>query len=101
MAAAIPTTDGAATTILIGDDLTGGAYGDMFPQREALPDPGDGAGRTPFEIPGRDINGLTSFERILAAACDWAHAGSGATVFPNASSSGLETGVDLGSLFVT
>ncbi len=87
--------------VLIGYDLNGGVYGDMFPQREALPDPGDGAGRTPFEIPGRDIDGLTSFERVLAAVCDWAHAGSGATVFPNASSSDLETGVDLGSLFIT
>jgi uncharacterized protein (DUF1501 family) len=88
-------------SILIGNAVNGGVYGEMFPQHEAVPDPGDSLGRSPLEIPGTDINGLTSFERVLAQACDWATPGSGGVVFPNAASSNLEAGVDLSGLFTT
>lgn len=86
-------------SILVGNSINGGAYGDMFPLREALPDAADSQGRTPFEIPGRDIDGLTSIERVYTQACDWVAPGTGAVVFPNAVSSALETGVDLTGLF--
>ena len=85
-------------TLLVGDDVTGGLYGEMFPQREALPEPGDGQNRSPFEIPGQDIKGLTSFERLFAAACDWAAPGTGPLAFPNAASSEIESGVSLANL---
>ena len=86
-------------TILVGNPLQGGTYGDMFPIREATPEPGDSQGRTPFEIPGRDINGLTSLEHVWAAHCNWLQAGTSGTVFPGAGSSLLESGVSLASLY--
>ena len=86
-------------SILVGNDVNGGVYGEMFPQREAIPDPADSQGRTAFEIPGRDIDGLTSVERINSLACDWAAPGTGSIVFPSANSSDIETGVDLSGLF--
>lgn len=85
-------------SIIIGNSVNGGVYGEMFPQREALADPADSQGRTPFEIHGRDIDGLTSIERVYARISDWAIPGAGAIVFPNADSSVLENGVDLTEL---
>lgn len=85
-------------TLLMGDDVAGGLYGEIFPQVEALPDPGDAQGRSPFAIAGRDITGLTSFERIYAAACDWAAPGTGSVAFPNAATSDIESGVNLSDL---
>jgi uncharacterized protein (DUF1501 family) len=82
-------------SVVAGNDVNGGVYGDMFPQREALPDPADSQGRTPFEIPGRDIAGLTSIERVYGRLSDWAASGTGSAVFPNIDSSALEAGVDL------
>jgi hypothetical protein len=87
-------------SVVIGNAVSGGVYGDMFPEHEALPDPVDSVGRTPFEIHGRDIDGLTSIERVYARLCDWAAPGTGPVVFPNAASSILESGVDLTNLLV-
>lgn len=89
----------ASYSIIIGPAVNGGIRGDMFPLAEALPDLSDGAGRTPFEIPGTDIVGETSLERVLAKVCDWVSPGSGELVCPNAASGPLEAGVDLNSLF--
>lgn len=87
-------------TVLIGKPLQGGSHGDMFPDHEASPDPEDSQGRTPFQIPGRDIEGLTSLEHIWSAHCDWLQSGTGSTVFPGAAGSPIENGVDLSSLYV-
>lgn len=86
-------------TILIGHPLQGGIHGELFPDREALPDPEDSQSRSPFQIPGRDIDGLTSLEHIWSAHCNWLQPGTGSSVFPNASSSPIEPGVNLGSLY--
>lgn len=85
--------------IMVGHAVNGGVYGEMFPQREALPDPQDSLDRSPFEIPDRDIDGLTSFERVFAQACDWTVPGAGPIVFPDAPVSPLEAGVNLTGLF--
>jgi uncharacterized protein (DUF1501 family) len=85
-------------TILIGPSVNGGVYGDMFPDSEIAQ----------FDTQGADITGLTSFERVLAAACDWVEPGSGKDVFPNTKFNDLsiypdgpilEMGVDLSTLF--
>jgi uncharacterized protein (DUF1501 family) len=88
-------------SVLIGNALNGGVYGDMFPEREALPDPGDSLGRAPFEIPGMDIRGLTSFERVMARMCDWVAPGTGSVVFPNASGGIVEPGLTIDDLLST
>lgn len=86
-------------TILVGNPLQGGVYGDPFPMREATPEPGDSQGRTPFQIPGRDIDGLTSLEHVWAAHSEWLQAGSSGTVFPGATGAPLESGVSLAGLY--
>lgn len=68
-------------TVLLGNDVSGGTYGEMFPEREAEE---DGNGRIPLETSGADVLGLTSTEKIQATLCDWVQAGAGAAVFPNA-----------------
>jgi uncharacterized protein (DUF1501 family) len=83
-------------TILIGPGVNGGVYGEMFPGSEIQ----GAAGATRFDQQGADIEGRTSFERILAEVCDWVEPGTGAQVFPNAGTSILEAGVDPGALFV-
>ncbi|MEJ8567534.1 DUF1501 domain-containing protein [Elongatibacter sediminis] len=82
-------------SVLIGQQVRGGVYGEMFPQREAAP---DADGRIPLQTPGADIEGQTSTDRLLATAADWVSPGAGAVVFPAASGSGLEPGVDVGTL---
>ncbi len=93
-------------TILIGRSVRGGVYGEMFPQREILSDPNDNQTppRPPFDQPGADIRGLTSFEHVLSATCDWLVPDSGFQVFPNMSPNNpnppkLEAGVSLRNLF--
>lgn len=83
-------------SLLIGDAIRGGIYGEMFPDREARPEQG---GQVPLQTHGADIEGLTSTERILEAAANWVHPGAGSAVFPNAGFSGLEPGVDFSALF--
>jgi uncharacterized protein (DUF1501 family) len=82
-------------TILVGRGVNGGVYGEMFPVSEIL----GGAGDTRFDQQGADIEGLTSFERVLAAACDWVEPETGATVFPDADTSILEDDGLLDTLF--
>jgi uncharacterized protein (DUF1501 family) len=83
-------------SILIGEAISGGVYGEMFPAREARP---DADGQVPLSTPGADIEGLSSTERILSRAADWVQPGAGAAVFPNAPLSGLEPGVEFATLF--
>ena len=87
-------------TILVGNKVQGGVYGEFFPLRESVPDPEDSQGRTPFEISGRDIDGLTSLEHVWARISDWLQPGIGSTVFPGAVASPLESGVDFTNLLV-
>jgi uncharacterized protein (DUF1501 family) len=82
-------------TILLGHDVSGGTYGEMFPEREAEL---DGNNRIPLETSGADVLGLTSTEKIQAAICDWVEPGSGAGVFPNAAMADEETGGMLNDL---
>jgi hypothetical protein len=79
-------------TLLIGWGVKGGLYGEMFPEREAMP---DGNGRIPLQTSGADVLGQTSTEKILAAACDWVEPGTGSQVFPGAALADLESGVNL------
>lgn len=81
-------------TILVGRCVNGGVYGEMFPANEIQ----GAAGSRRFDQQDADIEGRTSFERVLSAACDWTEAGTGAQVFPNAATSLLEPGVDLTGL---
>lgn len=85
-------------SILIGQGLNGGIYGEMFPVSEIT----GPAGATRYDQQGTDIEGRTSLERVLAKVCDWIDPGTGNVVFPNTVSNTLpiETGVNLDSLFV-
>jgi len=87
-------------TIMIGKPLRGGTYGEMFPAREALPDPYDSQGRSPFQIPGRDIEGRTSLEHIWTEHANWLQPGIAAQVFPNTGSSPIESAVSFSNLYV-
>jgi uncharacterized protein (DUF1501 family) len=82
--------------IVIGERVRGGVFGEMFPAREIA----GPVGARPFDVPGSDILGLTSFERVLGEVCDWVAPGSGDQVFPGRRSAILEPGVDLSRLFV-
>lgn len=79
-------------TILVGRPTIGGTHGEMFPIREAMPEPGDSQGRTPFEIPGQDILGLSSLEHIWSAHAHWLGTD---TAFPDPAGKPIEPGVDL------
>lgn len=79
-------------SILVGRGVNGGTYGEMFPVSEIQ----GAAGDTRFDQQGADIEGLTSFERVLAETCDWVEPGTGNTVFPGADTSMSETGDSLG-----
>lgn len=82
-------------TILLGNDVSGGLYGEMFPEREAWP---DNNGKVPLQTSGADILGLTSTEKIQAALCEWVQPGSSSAVFPNAASAAIEDTVSLDGL---
>lgn len=80
--------------VLIGRRVNGGVYGEMFPASEIQGSAGD----TRFDQQGADIEGRTSFERVLSRVCDWVEPGVASQVFPNAPATILETGVDLSGL---
>ncbi len=85
--------------ILVGRGVNGGVYGEMFPKSEIT----DMGGQTRYDQQGADIEGLTSFEHVLAQVCDWVAPNSGAQVFPSLATSApmIETGVSLDTLFKT
>ncbi|MDH5408455.1 MAG: DUF1501 domain-containing protein [Gammaproteobacteria bacterium] len=83
--------------ILVGPAVNGGVYGEISAA----------GGPAPYDVQGADILGRTSFERVLAKACDWVEPSSGVQVFPNMAYSDLaqfpdgpilEDGVDLSTL---
>lgn len=75
--------------MVIGESVNGGVYGDMFPETE-LAKLGQ---NTP------DIDGLTEFDHIYGAVCDWVHPASSATVFPSMASRDIEIPGMLNNLF--
>ncbi len=79
-------------SIVVGRQVNGGVYGEMFPQAELNK---DGTGITRMERGYFDIEGLTSLERVFGGLCDWVKAGTGDQVFPNRSASDLEFGVSM------
>ena len=76
--------------ILVGKSVRGGLYGDIFPSSEI----------SRFDEVGSDIDGLTSFERVLGEVCDWVHPGSGDIVFPGRQAAVEETNANIHNLFV-
>ncbi|MGI9334259.1 MAG: DUF1501 domain-containing protein [Gammaproteobacteria bacterium] len=84
-------------TIVMGEAVRGGTYGEMFPESEIV----GGEGQTRYDQLGSDIEGLTAFENVLYEICEWVEPGTGATVAPEAAAGSLpvEPGVDLSTLF--
>lgn len=74
---------------LIGPQVKGGLYGELFPTGE----------REKYGQPGADTDGLTSVERLYAAIAEWMQPGSAATVVPDYTNSDLESGVEPEALF--
>lgn len=75
--------------ILIGNRVNGGVYGNMFPDSE-IPR---------FAQRGADIDGLTSYEQVIARICEEIKTGSGDTVVPGWQSRDIEENVNLVNLF--
>ena len=75
--------------ILVGPQVRGGIYGEMFPESE-IP-------RYMEKSPA--ITGLTSFERVLGEVADWMGVVDRYAIFPNRDTSPIEPGVSLDSLF--
>ena len=90
-------------TILVGEAVNGGIYGEIFPASESTP---DANGRTRFDIQGADIAPRTSLERVLGELADWIQPGAAPIVFPRLAIADpadpnyppIEAGVDLGQL---
>ncbi len=78
---------------VIGKPVRGGVYGTMYPNEEISRMEISGEGT------GADINGLTSFERVLGEVCEWMQPGAGETVFPGYTQVQQETNVNIESLF--
>lgn len=83
--------------LLVGESLQGGVYGDMFPSSEIEADEN---GEILYDKLGADIKGETSFEHVLAEACNWVEPGTGGVVFPQVNARIIEQGVNLSSLFL-
>jgi hypothetical protein len=74
---------------LIGRNVNGGIYGDMFPQSEI----------ERFAQPGTDIEGRTSVNQVIGRICEQVKPGSADSVVPSWQTQDLEQGVDLSLLF--
>ena len=77
--------------LVIGKQVQGGVYGEMFPESEVL--------TNRFEEAGADIEGLTSFKQVLGRICEKMCPGSAEAVIPGWATTDLEDGVSLASLF--
>ena len=80
--------------LLIGEKVTGGVYGEMFPDGE-IDRIQDASINTP------EITGLTHIDRHFGEVCNWVTPGSASTVFPQRNSSDLENGVSFNNLIQT
>ena len=74
--------------LIIGQPVSGGVYGNMFPTSEIA----KLTGNSP------DIDGRTHIDRHFGAVCDWVQPGSGGVVFPGRAASDIEPGVSFGAL---
>lgn len=98
------------TVLVIGGQVVGGIYGEMFPTRESTE---DASGKAPLDMFNRDIQGRTAFHKVFGKVCDWVNPGSSSTVFNETiyplptmkddtgsiiSSTGIESGVSLSFL---
>ena len=84
-------------TLIIGPDVRGGTYGDMFPALETL----ENNGKIPLKRHGSDILGQTSTLNILRELAEWAYPGASGQVFPQADPTAIEDGVSLQGLMAT
>ena len=75
--------------LIIGNQVTGGVYGDMFPEAEL----------ERLDEPSADIDGLTDLDHIFGAVCDHVVPGTGSLVFPNRAIAKKEDGVSFTGLF--
>ena len=80
--------------LLFGEKVTGGVYGDMFPEGE-IDRIQDASINTP------EITGLTHIDRHFGEICNWVTPGSASTVFPQRNSSDLENSVSFNNLIQT
>jgi hypothetical protein len=71
--------------IMVGKDLNGGPYGEMFPGDE-IP---------LYDVPRSGIAGKTSIEEVFKVLCEWVYPGSGPAVFPGLDGSDIEANVAL------
>ncbi len=79
------------TVLVIGHDVNGGVYGNMFPNEEIAR----------FNESGSDISGKTSILRVFGQICEKVKSGSGDQVIPNWGNAEIEAGVNLDTLFST
>ena len=80
--------------LLIGEKVTGGVYGEMFPAGEI-----DRIQDTSINTP--QITGLTHIDRHFGEVCNWVTPGSAATVFPQRNSSDIESAGLFNNLLTT
>jgi len=73
---------------VIGEGVSGGVYGTMFPEEE-IP---------LYEEWGSDIEGQTSMLQVFARVADWLDSGLAEQVLPNYASQAIEAGIDLSFL---
>ncbi|MDP6944899.1 MAG: DUF1501 domain-containing protein, partial [Myxococcota bacterium] len=79
------------TMMLLGTQVNGGVYGEMFPEAEYH----EGL----FTVPSADIAGRTSFKQLLGQVCEKLCPGGADKVIPGWSATDLEDGVNLSNLF--
>lgn len=75
--------------LVVGNQVSGGIYGSMFPDGEL----------ERLDDAGADIEGLTEFDHILGQVADFVVPGSGDVVFPNRATAAIEPNVTLSGLF--
>lgn len=71
--------------LVIGPQVNGGLYGEMFPNEEI----------EKYQQPSADILVQTSMIPVFAKLCDWLSSGAGTEVFPDRNEQPIEAGVNL------
>jgi len=77
------------TVLVIGGNIKGGIYGDIFPDSE----------KDKLNTKNADIKGETSILKIYSATLDWQEAGLGDKIFGSLSNQNVEAGVKLSDIF--